>query len=140
MKDLRISAILICIGLLAITVNLQAYPTRLTEEMALRVIIGEAANQGLHGMTCVAEVLRRRGSIKGFRGYKSKHIEREQAKIWQMAKEAWKMSETTNFTNGADHFENVRQFGKPWWVKHCKKTYEYKDHVFYKKIKTQKQT
>lgn len=137
-KDFIITGTVICVGLFGISMNSQAYPTTLTDEMAKRVIIGEAANQGIHGMICVGEVLRRRGSIKGFRGYKSKHVEREHAKTWKMAEEAWKMSETTNFTNGADHFENIRRFRTPWWAKYCKKTYEYKDHVFYKEIKGKK--
>jgi len=132
MKDLRITAILLIIGILFISVNSQAYPTKITDEVAARILIGEAANQGFQGMVCVGEVLRRRGSAKGFRGYKSKHVMNASPKTWKMAHEAWKMSETTNYTNGADHFENIKQFKKPWWAKYCYKTYEYKDHVFYK--------
>lgn len=100
---------------------------------AVQVIVGEAANQGLKGMICVAEVLRRRGSIKGFYGFQADRSA-EPKEIWEMAAKAWKESASTNFTHGADHFDNVRAFGPPWWAKYCIKTYEYKDHVFYKEI------
>jgi hypothetical protein len=102
-------------------------------QSALKVIVGEAANQGLKGMICVAEVLRRRGSIEGFYGYNADR-KSESPSTWQMAATAWEKSAFTNFTQGADHFENIHAFGKPWWAKFCIKTYEYKDHVFYKEL------
>jgi hypothetical protein len=105
---------------------------QISSEAALRVLIGEAANQGVKGMTCVGEVLRKRGSVKGFYGYNAKHIESASPSVWKQAAEAWERSAHTNYTNGADHFENVRSFGQPEWAKDFKKTFEYKDHVFYK--------
>lgn len=134
MKNYLIFSIVI-ISLFLISPNVFAYPTPLTEDAALRVIIGEAANQDLRGMICVAEVLRRRGTIKGFYGYHAKHIAREPKSTWKLAKQAWEQSKSTNYTNGADHFENIRHFSKPWWAKHFEKTYEYKDHVFYKDVR-----
>lgn len=105
---------------------------RITNKRAIRIIIGEAANQGLKGMICVAEVLRRWASPKGFYGYKSNHIDDQPKCVWEMAAIAWEQSVYTNYTHGADHFDNIRKFGRPWWVKYCVKTYEYKDHTFYK--------
>jgi len=106
--------------------------SQIPSQVALRVLIGEAGDQGLKGMICVGEVLRKRGSIRGFRGYRAKHIKDTPASIWKQAALAWERSAHTNFTNGADHFENVRRFGQPKWAKGFTKTYEYKDHVFYK--------
>jgi hypothetical protein len=104
------------------------------QDIAVRVIVSEAADQGLKGMICVGEVLRRRGSTKGFYGYRSNRINHQPASVWKMARKAWVLSETTNYTRGADHFENIHQYGQPYWVKHCVKTYVYKDHVFYKEV------
>jgi len=103
-----------------------------TYDIVQRIIISEGADQGLKGMICIAEVVRHRASVKGFYGYKSGWINKEPKSIWDMADKAWKQSAYTNYTKGADHFENIRRFGTPWWAKYCVKTYEYKDHVFYK--------
>ena len=108
-----------------------AYSLNIPDDMAVRIIVSEAANQGLKGMICVGEVIRRRKSIKGFVGYRSKRVNSQPKAIWRMARKAWKISAHTNHTNGADHFANIRD-GNPWWVKHCVKTYQYKDHVFYR--------
>lgn len=104
----------------------------ISSDVARRILVGEAADQGLKGMTCVGEVLRKRGNIRGFHGYNAKHVKRTPASVWQQAAHAWERSAYTNFTNGADHFENVRRFGQPRWAKSFTKTYEYKDHIFYK--------
>jgi hypothetical protein len=109
------------------------YAEEILYQNALQVIVGEASNQGLKGMICVAEVLRRRGSIKGFCGFEAHR--QEAPATWDMAAKAWKISAFTNFTKGADHFENVHAFGRPWWAQDCIKTYEYRDHVFYKEVK-----
>ena len=85
--------------------------------LAIWTIVSEAANQGLKGMICVGEVIRHRKSTKGFYGYRSNHVDRQPQEVWQMAAKAWALSASTNYTQGADHFENIRRFGKPWWVK-----------------------
>lgn len=105
-----------------------------TDEQAIRTLIGEASNQGMIGMVCVAEVLRHKGSLKGFYGYKSKHVDHEPAYVWKMARKAWELSKSTNYTKGADHFENIKAFGCPSWVKNCIETFRHKDHVFYKEV------
>ena len=104
------------------------------ETIAIRIIVSEGADQGLKGMICIGEVLRIRASLRGFYGYKSNKINNQPKSVWDMAAKAWEESAYTNYTKGADHFENVPEFGKPWWVKYCVKTFEYKDHVFYKEI------
>lgn len=114
--------------------NSRAYAQEISQHTAERIIVSEAANQGLKGMICVAEVLRNRGRTRGFYGYKSNHVDHQSAPVWRMAAKAWELSSHTNYTKGADHFENIHTFGLPRWAKHCIKTYEYKDHVFYKEI------
>ena len=111
------------------------YAQTIPQDIAVRIIVSEAADQGLKGMICVGEVLRHRASIKGFYGYQSNRIDHQPKFVWEMADKAWKLSASTNYTNGADHFENIHRFGSPRWVKYCVKTYEYKDHVFYKEIR-----
>ena len=104
-------------------------------DVAVNVIVSEGADQGLKGMICIGEVLRIRGSVKGFYGYPSNRMKVQPKSVWEMAAQAWRQSAYTHYTKGADHFENVRSFGEPWWAKYCVKTYEYKDHVFYKEVR-----
>ncbi len=126
---------LLCIGLglfLCLAPSLVSGQVReIPPHIAMRVLIGEAADQGLKGMICVGEVLRRRGSVKGFHGYKSKIVDREPRHVWRMAAQAWRDSANTNYTKGADHFVSLSG-RQPRWLKQCTKTYAYKDHVFYK--------
>lgn len=113
----------------------RAHAETISDAAAVRIIVGEAANQGLKGMICIGEVLRRRASVKGFYGYKANLSKRQSKLIWRMAAKAWEQSRYTNYTKGADHFENIHSFGKPWWVECSVKTYEYKDHVFYNEVR-----
>jgi hypothetical protein len=127
--------ICLALGSLAILVLTPiSYGGDISRDIAVRIIINEASNQGLKGMICVGEVLRHRGSIKGFRWHWAGSIRRSKA-LEDMAEKAWELSAHTNYTQGADHFLNIRRGGKPRWVRHCVKTYEYKDHVFYKEIR-----
>jgi hypothetical protein len=112
----------------------KVYAAPIPENMAVKVIVSEAANQGLKGMICVAEVIRKRGSIKGFSGYRRHGWANEPKSIWDLAKRAWEQSKFTNYTKGADHFMSVHTSGIPSWLRYCVKTYEYKDHIFFKEI------
>jgi len=113
----------------------KVYAQAIPEDVAARIIVSEAADQGLKGMVCVGEVLRHRAGTKGFYGYRSNHTDHQPRSVWEMADRAWEISASTNYTKGADHFENIRRFGTPWWVRYCVKTYEYKDHVFFKEVR-----
>jgi len=104
--------------------------------VAVRIIVSEGADQDLRGMICIAEVLRLRASTKGFYGYSSNR-KVQPGSVWQTAGKAWQESAYTNYTRGADHFENIHKFGKPWWARYCVKTYEYKDHTFYKEVRSE---
>ena len=123
-----------CVALgLMVAFQPQARAAEIPPEIAMQILVSEAADQGLKGMVCVGEVLRRRGSTKGFYGYRFNHRHHPKS-VWKMAEKAWRLSAHTKYTKGADHFENIRRFGHPWWVKNCVKTYEYKDHIFYKEL------
>lgn len=106
-----------------------------TDKQAVSIIVGEASNQGIIGMTAVAEVLRHRNSVKGFYGLNAKHSYHEPVWVWNMAKKAWQDSKTSNYTHQANHFENIHAFGKPYWVTHCTETFRYRDHVFYMEMR-----
>jgi hypothetical protein len=100
-------------------------------DQAVRAIIGEAADQGYEGMLAVACAIRNRGTLKGVYGLGAKHIDKEPEWVWDLARKAWKNSAECDVTKGADHWENIKAFGKPYWADKCEKTYTHKDHVFY---------
>ena len=116
--------LILCAGL--------AQAGEIPEDVAVRVLIGEAGNQGEVGMIAVAEVLRRRGSTKGFYGLKAKHVDQQPAWVWEMARKAWRASASTNYTRGASHFENVKAFGTPYWAKKMEVVFVHKAHTFYR--------
>lgn len=86
------------------------------EAQAIRILIGEASGEGERGMQAVAEVLRRRDSIRGFYGLNAPHVDRQPAYVWSRAKVAWENSKTSNITRGADHFEGTA-FKTPKWAR-----------------------
>lgn len=116
--------LILCAGL--------AQAGEIPEDDAVRILIGEAANQGKVGMIAVAEVLRKRGSTKGFCGLKGKHVDSQPAWVWEMARKAWRASEKTNYTRGATHFENLEDFGTPYWAENMEVVFVHKDHTFYR--------
>ena len=102
------------------------------DQEAIRAIIGESSNQGKIGMLKVASAIRNRGTLKGVYGLKAKHVDKEPQWVWDMAREAWQVSLYKDYSNGATHWENIKVYGKPYWVKSMIKVDEYKDHIFYK--------
>lgn len=116
-------------------INSRPAQAEVTDSQAVQILVGEASNQGLKGMICVAEVLRTRNSVKGFYGLKAKHSHKEPEWVWAQARKAWEMSASTNYTRKANHFENIQAFGCPSWVKNCVETFRYKDHVFFKEMR-----
>lgn len=86
------------------------------EPQALRILIGEASGEGEKGMQAVAEVLRRRDSVRGFYGLNAPHVDKQPAWVWSMARRAWYKSATSDITRGADHFEGTA-FKTPKWAR-----------------------
>ena len=109
----------------------QAWSAEITQEQAIRAIIGEASGEGLEGMTAVAEVIRIIGSLRGIYGVNARHIDKEPDYVWKMAYKAWQDSETSNLTHGATHFEST-DFKTPYWAKEMKEVAHIGKHKFYK--------
>ena len=105
-----------------------------TDEQAIRAIIGEASNQGFFGMKCVACAIINRGTLKGVYGLHSKHIDKEPQWVWKMARKAYYDAKTGIPIHTGTHWENIKAFGTPYWVKNVKLVYEHKDHRFYKEV------
>ena len=109
-----------------------ARASEVPESLALRAIIGEASDQGFEGMTAVAEAIRNRGTLKGVYGVNAKHVDKQPEWVWDKARQAWNRSKTSDLVHRADHWENTKAFGEPYWAKHMVKTAQIKDHAFYR--------
>lgn len=105
----------------------------ISDNQAVRAIVGEASNQGYNGMLALACGIRNRGTLSGVYGLHAKHVDKEPKWVWDMARRAWIESEHNRIHYG-DHWENICAFGRPVWAEKMEKIYEYKDHVFYKSI------
>lgn len=104
----------------------------LDSSLAVRAIIGEASGEGYQGMLAVACAIRNRGTLKGVYGVNAKHVDSQPAYVWEMARKAWYESEKEDVTGGATHWENIKAFGRPYWVDSMTPVYQYKNHVFYR--------
>ena len=108
----------------------------LTDQEAVRVIIAEGANQGKIGMKAIGEVIRTRGSLKGFSCLKrhdlDAFIQRQGKKVYQDATRAWYLSKTSGLTHKATHYEAVRLYGTPYWAHKMELVAVVKDHYFYR--------
>jgi len=104
----------------------------INDKVAIKAIVGEASNQGYQGMLAVAVAIRNRGTLQGVYGLKAKHIDKEPKWVWLMAEKAWEESKYNRIHSGT-HWENIKAFGKPYWLKNMILVYQYKDHNFYKK-------
>lgn len=111
------------------------------EELAMRSILGEAEGEPYLGKLAVGEVLRRRGSVKGF--YGAKAVTFRNGKYYRgsrvidgvtvgQALKAWRVSERSNITKGATHFENVQSFGAPYWASSMVTTVRIGAHQFWR--------
>lgn len=104
-----------------------------SDQEGVACIIGEASNQGFDGLLAVADALQNRGTTKGVYGCKAKHVNREPAYVWTMAKNAWQRAKIIDVVGGASFWENTEAFGVPYWAKKMKKTIKIGCHTFYKK-------
>lgn len=141
--------IVFAIGLLTLlSISAQiSFAAEIDPNQAIQAIFGEARGEGrrwddwdgkLVAMTAVGEAIRNRGHLKGVYGLyaDSKDPEWVEEKCLKLAKKAWEMSATTNLVKGADHWENLKVFGVPYWAKDksMKKTVKIGDHQFYKRV------
>lgn len=121
MRFKRLCQWLMVLGLILRPTAILAQINAIPEDKAIAVILTEAVGEPYRGQVAVAEVLRRRGSLKGFCGLKRKDldewIKKQGTKAYRRAQRAWRQSSTTNYSNSATHFENVQSFGTPSWAK-----------------------
>jgi len=101
----------------------------ISDDLAIKAIMGEARGEGYKGMLAVACAIRNRGTLKGVYGVNAKFTEKEY--VWDQARKAWKESLIKDITNGADHWESDR-FKEPYWAKDMIKTVKIGHHQFYK--------
>lgn len=104
--------------------------------LPVQAIIGEASDQGLVAMIGVGEVIRARGDFEAFSALKKDFVnfsKKQPFPTHMKARAAWFLSRFTNFTHGATHFENIRQFGPPPWADEMTETSKLDDLVFFRK-------
>jgi len=104
------------------------------DKNAILAIIGEGENQGYTGMLALAGAIRNRGTLKGVYGIKAPRVVKQKYSkaTYRMAQKAWAQSLKVDITKGADHWENIKAFGNPYWAHSMVETFRHKDHVFYK--------
>jgi len=129
MKSLIIGYIVLLILLIAIPLCFAA--EAIPDDLAIRAIIGEASSEGYPGMIAVACAIRNRGHLRGVYGLKAKHVDNEPQWVWDMARQAWRESTSTDIVRGATHWENLA-FGAPYWAKSMEMTVKIGVHTFYK--------
>lgn len=80
----------------------------ITDDKAIRAIVGEASNQSFYTKQCVAHALRNRGTLKGVYGVQAKHSTKEAYTIWLDSAQAWQDSEhSIDPTDGATEFRSI---------------------------------
>ena len=82
-------AIFLAVILLFIAIG-TAEADEIPRDVAVHCILGEARDQGLDGLTAVAEALRNRGTTKGVYGCKATF--KEPKWVWDMGRKAWNQS------------------------------------------------
>ena len=99
---------------------------------AVHAILGEARGEGYDGMYAVACALRNRGHLKGVYGLRAR-LHPNDLKLAPTALKAWKNSLCgKDVTHGATHWENVEEFGTPFWAKAMTKTCKIGRHTFFR--------
>ena len=91
-------------------------------DLAIKTIIAEAANQPYEIMIGIGEAIRNRGSLKPFQGSMRKDLDVFVGKqpLWVRlaATKAWQDSEESNTIKGADHvfYAGTDDASDPWWA------------------------
>jgi hypothetical protein len=122
--------LIILLTLITATAHPQGGEVPFTKENCIRAAIGEAADQGYHGLLAVCVGIRNRGTLAGVYGVNAKHVDNQPQRVWDLAARAWEESKDNRIHTGY-MWENIKAFGKPYWADSMEKVYEYKVHVFY---------
>ena len=130
-NQMKRAVILVFITAVLVVAFIPGYKAaELSDKQCIRAVIGEASNQGYEGMLAVAVGIRNRGTLKGVYGANAKHVDNEPMWVWKIAKRAWRDSEFNKIHTGT-HWENIKAFGTPYWVKDMIEVYRLDDHIFY---------
>lgn len=108
-----------------------------TPDEAIRAIIGEASGEPFEGQVAIGEAIRKRGTLKGVYGVKAPHVDRQGKEVWEKARRAWEVSQSSKLTDGASGWgnsEDLKQFRKTRWWKRCEVTKKIGNHYFYKEL------
>lgn len=104
---------------------------QISDEQAVRAIVGEASGEGYKGMLGVASAIRNRGHLRGVYGLNAKHSQHESKATWDLARKAWAESATRDITGAATHWDNVSR-KTPYWAKSMVVTIRIGRHTFYR--------
>ena len=77
------------------------------ERSAIKAVIGEAGGESFRCQTAVAEVIRRRGSLKGIYGVGNPAVHRASPAVFRRAGEAWAAAAGSNLAPGCKFFGGV---------------------------------
>lgn len=103
-----------------------------TKKEAISTIVGEASGEGFTGMVLVAEAIRNRGSLKGCYGLHATHSHYETKHTWDLAADAWQLSESTHLTHGATGWGSTQDWKKLDFKRGKIITIVWNNHIFYK--------
>lgn len=105
-------------------------------------IIGEAIGEGYDGMYAVASVYRNRQKAGLSRGCVACELEDLNEFVNKQPKRYHKVAQgivwdvfmwrKKDITGGATHYENIEQYGIPYWAKDMEITVKIGNHTFYK--------
>ena len=99
---------------------------------AIHALLGEARGEGYRGMYAVACAIRNRGTLQGVYGANADISDTSEI-TRDAAITAWHLSKNgEDITNGADSWENTKDFGWPNWAKGHKPTAIIGNHSFFK--------
>jgi len=109
----------------------------ITEDKAIKAIIGEAESEPYAGKLALARSLRVRGTLKGVYGINAPRVRamRYSNKTYQEAKRAWKESKDLKgwTASGWGNKEDVKKFKQTAWFKKCVIVAKIGQHYFYRK-------
>jgi len=104
------------IALFILTLAVSVHARQISDNLAVRAIIGESASEPFQTKLAIAGALRNRGTLDGVRGrLNARMIDVQSKKTWADARRAWRQSATNNIVNGATHFESTN-FPVPCWA------------------------
>lgn len=127
---LSLSFLIMTLLILSAVIPKSTQAAEIPDNLAVRAIIGEASGEGYRGMLAVACGIRNRGTLHGVYGLNAKHVDREPAWVWDLARKAWAESATKDIVNGSGDWESI-DYPRPYWAKRMIITARIGKHQFY---------